>query len=301
MSPRKNAKTNKNEEAKPAAKKPAPVKATPPRNVAQPTSVSPGILNYSSPGLSAATSALTIRPPVPEGGLAAFGIQAATPGQVTRDSWLKACLVKGPGSCGIVFRVEPKDASINGGSWAEKCFFDALRQKQDWIVRLNFHPRCLSWYHGDVEQKNSKGYAIRLFVIYATEAPSKDNVLKLGAFICSQVNAMPDNATTISVADEMAFFWIPRAAVWADVIGTAAAFKTLVDTHGVPYQGYYEKHRDVIHSYFRPGTLTHEIATKLRAPIEQVAPEFRGALAQQNGDDDAMDEFLLEDSEDDEE
>lgn len=292
MSPRKN-KTNKNNDAKPAAKNPPVVKVTPPRS----STASTGILDFPSPGLSAAASGLTIRPPVPEGGLAAFGIQAATPSQPSRDSWLKACLVKGPGSCGIIFRVEPKDSSTNGGSWGEKCFFDALRQKQDWVLRLNVHSKCLSWYHGDVEQKNSKGYAIRLFVIYATEMPSKDSVIKLGSFICCQINAMPDNNTTTTVADEMEFFWIPRGAVWADVIGTAAAFKTLVDTHGVPFQGYYEKHKDVIHSYFRPGTLTHDLATKLRAPIEQVAAEFRVATAQTQPDVEDIEEDSLFDTE----
>lgn len=260
-------------------------------------------MGFSSPGLTAAASALAIRPDVPDDGLAAFGIRAAAPARQDRNSILKCVLVRGPSTCGIVFRLEPNDPNTKGGSWAEKCFFDALRQKQDWVVRLNIHWQCLIWYHEDIQMVNSKGYGVRLFVIYTTEMPAKESVIKLGEFICMQINAMPNNNTTSVVPDEMSFFWIPTHAVWADIIGTAAAFKTLIETTGAPSQGFYEKHKNLIHSYFRPHTLTHEIATNLRAPIDQVAPHLRVAAeppAQEPIDlvnDDFGEEFVLEDTE----
>ena len=221
---------------------------------------------------------------LPKEGLEAFGIKAAATGnrEYDKNSKLKCVMIKGEAGAGtLVFRCEPNNLNYRNGSWAEKAFFDAVRNNLDWVSLINVDSDMLHWYHNDEEQKNPKNYNIRLFVIPCAEFPSEESVYQLAEYICQNVNAMPSNTTTISV-NPGDFFWIPndQNPVWSDVIGSDAALKGLVEKKGMPKAGYYEQNKEAIHTYFRPQTFTIDLARVLHAPIDQVHPQLRAQMNQ---------------------
>ena len=217
--------------------------------------------------------------------LEAFGIKAAFVGgrENDKNSKLKCVMIRGEGGAGsLVLRCEPNNANYRNGSWAEKAFFDAVRNNLDWVSNINVDSDMLHWFHNDQAQLNPKGYKIRLFIIPLAELPAENSVIKLGEYICQNINAMPNNNTTISIQPGQ-FFWIANNVqpVWSDVIGSDAALKALVEKKGVPKTGYYELNKDAIHSYFRPHTFTLDLARVLHAPIEQVHPQLRAEMHQE--------------------
>ena len=235
---------------------------------------SPSLLSFNPMGMGMQQSIM-------KDGLAAFGIKPAAGGRSTfidKNSRLKCCLISGAEKSAIVFRVEPNDPTLKGGSWAEKCFFDAVRQNQRWITSINIDGNVLAWFHQNVAQKNPKGYSIRLFVIYTDkQLPPHDNIINLGRYICQQLNSAPGNTTT-TVLQQENFFWLPDGAVWSDIIGCDAALLQLVKDKGHPCPGYYDTHRAVIHGYFHAQTFSVELARSLHAPVDQVHPSLRAAF-----------------------
>ena len=216
---------------------------------------------------------------LPEEGLAAFGIKSVSECGGDKDSILRCVkIVHSDNSAALVFRCEPNNES--NPSWVEKMWFDAVRHKVEWVVKLNVEGQMLHWYHDDEAMLNNRGYDVRLFVIQCAEEPPVASIMKLARYISEKINEIPTNFTTITVVPDK-FFWIPCSdnPVWSDVIGSDAALKTLVEKTGVPKAGYYEANHGTIHSYFRPHTFTLDLARVLRAPIEQVAPGLRGGMA----------------------
>ena len=217
---------------------------------------------------------------LPEGGLQAFGIKKSTTSGGhgnDKDSKLKCVIIRGENdSAYLVFRCEPNNPNYRNGSWSEKAFFDAVRNGHDWVKMIDVDTEMLHWFHNDVAMKNLKDCNIRLFVIHCAEMPDPKNVMELSQFICERVNAMPNNTTALSI-DSDNFFWLPleEDPVWADVVGSDAALKTLVEKKGMPKAGFCNFHKDVIHTCFRPHTFTMDLARVLHAPIEQVHPNLR--------------------------
>jgi hypothetical protein len=238
-------------------------------------------------------SAVVLEPSILKDDLAAFGIKAASGPKgkyLDKDSKLKCCLIEGHDGSAIVFRVEPNDPNIKSGSWGEKCFFDALHENEEWLTTINIDSTALAWFHENVPQKNPKNFSIHLFVIY-TEAnlPPKENIVKLGQYICQHLNATPGNHTTTILHDD-SFFWLPDGAVWSDIIGCDAALARLIKNNGHPSPGYYDLHRQTIHTYFHPQTLSINLARNLYAPIEEVHPSLREGLAEPGDNDDDDDD-----------
>ena len=253
------------------------------------------------------------RASLPKDGLQAFGIKAsAADGHGNdKDSKLKCVIIRGfNGSASLVFRCEPHNPNYRNGSWAEKAFFDAVRNGHDWVKMIEVDSEMLHWFDNDQPVLNPKNYNIRLFVISCAETPEEESVMQLGQFICDSINDMPNNSTTISINKDN-FFWIPneQGPVWADVIGSDAALKTLVEKKGMPKAGFYDFNKDVIHTYFRPHTFTMDLARVLHAPIEQVHPQLRMEMkneedqmpsAEEKQEDDEDDMLLdVDDSDDD--
>lgn len=108
--------------------------------------------------------------------------------------------------------------------------------------------------------------------------PAKDTLVRLGNEVCKHLNAEEGNDTFTSV-EETSFFWIPRGAVWSDIIGFDAALSALFQETGQPYDGYYEAHMGTIHSYFNPGTFGIDLAKKLYAPVDELHPSLRAVPA----------------------
>jgi hypothetical protein len=225
--------------------------------------------------------------------LADFGISSRPSNivQVSRDSKLKCCIIRRPGSSTIVFRIHP-DNPKSDGAWAEKLLADAVHGKKNeqdksvpakWTELLNFQAETkLFWYHNNVPQKNGKGYTMRMFAIPSElEIQPKDNIIALGYHICSALNNTPTNTTTIRI-DEQSFFWLEGKPVWSDIVGYEAALRMffqeteqLENDHPAPAHGYYNHYKDIIHSYFHPCTFSEQLASILQAPPEQLHPSLR--------------------------
>ena len=294
--------------------KPSPIKKKKSSaTVVSPASVAsfpkPAGISPKSAGISAGISTISkagLKPPPLKGGLQAFGIKPGARVKFSdRNATLKCCVIKGPEENAIVFRVNPNDPHSPNGCWLEKVFFDAIRSESEWVTELHFDSQALQWYHGNVPQKNSKDYLLRLFVIRTTgNLPPKENLVKLGQRVCDNINATPSNKTTISV-DEESYFWLPNGAVWSDIIGNDAAFAALTKAKGDPFPGFYDLHKDTIHSYFRPKTFSLELARAFHAPLDEVHPALREKLSEainceDNDDDETCDEDAVNDDASDE-
>jgi len=227
-------------------------------------------------------SASTLRSSVPDRGsstnnapdLSSFGIEGAVTPNVTsgidKNATLKCCVIRGPNRFALVFRFSPNHPMFVGAYWGEKIMFDAVRERRQWVTSLNISDRVLKWYNRDIPQQNSKGFFVRLFVIYALrDVPSDDSLIRLGEVICQHVNNTLGN-NTITTVDPESYFWGGRLAVWADVVGSAEAQLLLYrETNTMePMPGYYNDHRDLILSFFREGRMPANVATALHAPPE---------------------------------
>jgi len=212
-----------------------------------------------------------------------------------RGSTLKCCLIAGVDYSAIVFRIQPNDPHNKNGSWAEKLFFDAVRASEEWVKNINMDSNVLPWFHHNNPQKNPKGYFVRLFIIRTLPpVPPKDSVIKLGKYICQQLENTPGNTTKVTL-DEGNFFWLHQPTVWSDVIGCNAALAEIIRSKGQPHQGMYnvsiftpfnylritnmhkgffEAHQKYIHTFFHPNTLSAELARELRAPNRELHPSL---------------------------
>ena len=254
-----------------AVKKPPPVAAVTPTRV---MSLSASSLNsFASIYTGAEDSKQGI---LPERGLDSFGLRPAAERSRNyyqdKNSKLKCALI---GHQAAVFRLEPNDPANANGSWAEKTFFECVKINAPWVIKINIDSTCLKWVHEGIPQKNPKGYDIRLFVIrFKSDGPlAKSGIISLGRYICEKINTVPGN-NTLTTLDDKDFFWIEKG-VWSDVIGCDASIKELIKTTGTPCPGYYEMHKDAIHTHFHQGALSLELARLMHAPMDEVHPDLR--------------------------
>lgn len=101
-------------------------------------------------------------------------------------------------------------ARKTSGSWAEKRFFDALREKKDSIISLNVDHDCVHWHHENMLQVNAKKFPIRMFVIRLEGVPpSHEIMIALGNTICDNINALDENKDKkTAVLDESNLYWM---------------------------------------------------------------------------------------------
>ena len=203
-----------------------------------------------------------------------------------------------PDGTEIVFRIQPNDPQ-NPGSWSEKVMFDCLRQRKNWAMTIGVDTQMLPWHHNNIRQENVRGYPIRLFKIKVKKKPAVGQLVQLGEHICQHINAHPGNDTVIQIRRND-FIWLTDKPVWSDVIGFDAALAKLIKIAGQPMPGFYELNHKLIDCFFKPGTLSADLARILHAPLDQMHPSERHIL-RDNDDQGNYDEILeLEDSEDDE-
>ena len=234
-----------------------------------------------------------------------FGIEGASPqpyrsqqGGHKTTCFLKVCIIREPNRYTILFRIQSQSCRQ---CWPEKLWFDALRAKHAWTLALKFEPRTMRWYNRKETQVNEVNICDRIFMIPCKgQVPSKDKLVKMGQWICLQLNIIPGN-TAITVIDEQSYFWLDENAVWADILGCNAALAYLKTLTGTPKpeDGFFEEYKDLIHSFFHPGTFSIELAAELCAPESEVDPSIRAYHA---NDDDKRDkdEDDYNDSSDDE-
>lgn len=266
----------------PAKKKqPAAAKHSPPRSL--PILISPPPrYSMASPSKTSTASNNTKPSSLPGQGLLAFGMRPACSSYGTfhdKNSTLKCCVIRGVTTTALVFRVQPND-SENPGAWGEQCFFAAIRFKKDWVSKYMVDTKSLRWYQDNVPQFNPNKFPIRLFVIRIQgPPPSNDHLLGLGNDICMHLNATEGNRTT-TIVEQASYFWLPDAAVWADVIGDDAALTALIREAGPPCDGYYDLHEATILTFFHPGSFSLDLARTLHAPNHQIHESQRQQLEQ---------------------
>ena len=189
------------------------------------------------------------------------------------DSELFASLIntKGGGSI-VVIRFEK--SSGRGSSWSERVLSEGIYKNESWTHGFGFDTKLWKWYDNDVPQLNSRGYPIRLFIIRLTTRPSVTVIYELGRRICDAVNAVPRNNTTLRI-DESRFMWIPQPTAWQAVIGSSAAYDSLMnelDAQLPVDDDFYHRNQEVIHSYFATGTFNLSLARALKAPKSELHP-----------------------------
>ena len=212
--------------------------------------------------------------------LSTLGIHTIKKETASRDSYLRCCQIQGSA---VVFRCDPSDLTNPYGSWSEKVFFEALRNKETWIDQLNISSTALKWVHQEVPQKNPKNYDIRLFVVYLKPGHAimpKEKLVQLGQIICDCINATPENNTTISI-EEASYEWIQKA-VWSDIVGVDEAFKLMKSDLGNPSQGFFEKNESSIYRYFHANTFSFDLARALYAPSHQLHPSLQNVESDQS-------------------
>jgi len=214
--------------------------------------------------------------------LAALGITAAAPtnglsAKTEKDSKLKAVIVQGGGeqTPAIVFRLEPRAFGSKTGSWAEKIFHDAVKSSCDWVQDYGIYLLGGNWHHENVPQVNPKNYGIRLFCINCLTLPTREQVLVLGRELCVKINQYQNNDTTTTVETE-GFFWLDQP-VWSDIIGCDNALSMLlrICSDVENNDEYFNTHRPTINTFFHQGTLSHELASILKAPDTELHPSLQ--------------------------
>ena len=172
----------------------------------------------------------------------------------------------------LIFRIQPKDPDMC--SWAEKVMMDDVKKPAPWVVDANIDSYVFTWFQDNQKMLNTRGYGIRLFAIYVEDTTSvtDESLLNLGSHIAQVLTEHEKNDTVVTVPSNGAFFW-NRNATWQDLIGTDAALNRLrFNTGPFHRDGYYHQNIRDIHSHFRPGTFSIELACTLFAPLKDIDP-----------------------------
>lgn len=218
--------------------------------------------------------------------LTAFGIVPAAPTNVNDNGDNKTCLLKcaviRDGDCpAIYFYFQPANGrpEDSPGAWPEKVFVDKLRNRDPSVMQLNFDPHVKKLFLNNEPVKNSKNYTYRLVRIRLAAPVPNGNAKRLGQHICTLLNASPENDVTVIIVDD-SFFLHEAGSTHSDVLGLEEGARDLLrsTTGQQPGPGFYEAHRGAIHSYFRAGQFSLELARALHAPLDEVHPNQRAAL-----------------------
>ena len=222
--------------------------------------------------------------------LARFGLirsptatEPATPRLPTcKMSFLKCCPIEAGNDSSILFRFEPN------GTWFEYLLFkEVVTKESQWTKDIDFRTEKLTWYHLNIAVINPKNYQVRLFRMQTGNVSNNQQLIGLGEHICGVLNQIQENTPSnytpqaVQVAAENEYFWIPDRAVWADVIGSDAAYARLIGQIRSEPDGHlewYQSNKACIDSYFHSGSYSMGLARILGAPIEEVHPNARQAM-----------------------
>ena len=158
---------------------------------------------------------------------------------------------------------------------SEAGFHVAVKSKYMWTKDLNFTGDFYAWCVNGVPQMNARGYRILLYPLAFDPGMKMENYRYLGTQICAAITEyvlVKDREEVILPED---FFWLTNP-VWADVIGPEQAEEKLLSYVGeADSDDFYVKNFEVIHYHFKHGTLSKDLAQKLRAPHSEIHPDER--------------------------
>ena len=204
---------------------------------------------------------------------------------IDKDSTLVLAIIPNVAIC---FRFKPNNPAI--GSWAEKIMFDECRDSSDWIVNASISTWAYTWHIKNEKQVNPKMWGIRLFFLYVENTDIAPKALRsLGEHIVHHVNAHKKNTTVTVIPPDDEYFWV-RSATWYDLVGMETSLEKLKEaTTSTFYEGYYQQYKDIIHTYFKPGTFSIELACTLYAPMSCIDPALlRAAKKKQKSADKSL-------------
>jgi hypothetical protein len=163
----------------------------------------------------------------------AMGLRPAAVNPVPRStgqvSYLKCCVVKDSETWAIVFRIE-------GYSWVERVFFNALRENAAWLRNWTFERNNeIFWYQNNESQRNPRNFKIRLFVLRVEARPTQAALVNVGNFLCRGLTNTPGNTNALEMVGTN-YIWI-RNPVWSDILGDNQALTYMVNGRPSFYQG----------------------------------------------------------------
>jgi hypothetical protein len=173
----------------------------------------------------------------------------------------------------LCFRFKPNDPG-NNSCWAEKIMMDCCKESVGWVTDSNISTWAFAWHINGVKQVNAKQWGIRLFFLYVQSTDITTKALRsLGEYIVRNINAHPKNSTVTIVPPGDEFIWL-NDATWYDLIGMETSLTNLKKETTSFSAGYYEQYKDVIHTYFKRGTFTVDLACMLHAPMSCIQPSL---------------------------
>ena len=158
-----------------------------------------------------------------------------------RASFLRATYCTSANDFTIVFRCQPITAGYN---WPERVIKKAIRDVKPWAGPngLSFDKHHGIWYDNDIEQvnvhpkKEQRPYGVCVFYIHLKKKPTEKQIRKVGQIICNAVTTTQFNTSPL-LYDEPSFIWLKQPVVWADVVGSKAAYDMMVKELGTPAPG----------------------------------------------------------------
>ena len=189
---------------------------------------------------------------------------------IDKDSTLVLAIIPNVAIC---FRFKPNNPAV--GSWAEKTMFDECRNSADWVLDASISTWAFTWHIDNVKQVNPKMWGIRLFFLYVENTDITQKALRsLGEHIVCHVNAKEGNNTLTVVPPGDEYMWM-KSATWYDLIGMETSLENLKEaTSNTFYAGYYKQYKNIIHTYFKHGTFSVELACTLHAPMSCIEPSL---------------------------
>ena len=187
--------------------------------------------------------------------------------EIRKRAFSKCVIARGPAasSCFLIFRVQP-DAT----EWPEKVLSDLMRHAPAWVVAFDFERRFVRWHHEGEEQKNSRGYSVRMFAMPCREIPTRPAMKELGQEICNNVNTEPGNTTSLEV-DPDSFFWHDDIVTWQFIASTDDCIQRIFNAVGRPDgPAWWEKNAGAVKYCFAPGSMSDDLARMFFAPQSMV-------------------------------
>ena len=197
-----------------------------------------------------------------------------------KDSLLQAAvvpgapIVQGVSSTFIVFKYgdarEPKK-----GCYHEKIMNDELLAGTKWVTDLEIQKLDGEYdvlFMNGEEVKNRQKYPVRLFAIEVEQTPKHEVVLKLLQRIASQINKNTKLLGRVYVVEDDLYFTKEREAVWSEIVGANNALGKMVSVIGRPTgePTYWSENKNIIHTFFRSGTFSINLARFVGAPNEEI-------------------------------
>jgi len=203
----------------------------------------------------------------------------------TRDALLRVALGKGPekSSCFAFFRVEPL---VHGQAcYLEKIFADAIYNEEPWTKQLNFEKRFVKWAHNGVDQLNNKNYPIRMFLVPLLSIPKTDTLVRLGKYICANINADPNSTSELKL-NESKYVWLDGVKTWQHLTSVNDCLQRLRTTVGPPDgPEWFKSNVNHVLYCFAKGTINEDLARRLYAPNWMVHGFFGAAKRSGNARD----------------